>query len=393
LILLSHGKRSAYVAIGLIVAAHGLNHTYSTMVPILYPAIQREFNLTYAQVGLLATGYSLALGLPQFAVGILRNKVRGKVLLGFGMFWQSFMNIMAGFAGSFSQLVGLRTLAGLGASPQHPVGSSMIADRSDKDRLGRMMGTNITGANLGTVIAPPLATLLLMTYGWRSTLMAFAVPGLLLGAIIPMLIYEKSPPNATTDNAVSRKSLNAFRNRQLLFVTLIETVVSLRFGVFGFIPTYFVDGRGMATAEASNLYTILLVGSVIGPFLWGSLSDRLGKRETMTIIMAISTVLVLALPTVTNMMPLMAVLFLLGLTFQSVSPITQSMVARLTDEQTRSLVYGVYFTISFGIGSIGPWIFGYITDTWGFFLAFVYVAIVTIIAALCAIRIPRENQT
>lgn len=224
--------------------------------------------------------------------------------------------------------------------------------------------------------------------------MAFAVPGLLLGAIIPMLIYEKPSPNATTTHSVvSRKSLNAFKNRQLLFVTLIEIVVALRFGVFGFIPTYFVDGRGMATAEASNLYTILLMGSVIGPFLWGSLSNRLGKRETMTIIMAISTVLVLALPIVTNMMPLMAVLFLLGLTFQSVSPITQSMVARLTDEQTRSLVYGVYFTISFGIGSIGPWVFGYITDTWGFFLAFVYVAIVTIIAALCAIRIPRENQT
>lgn len=388
------GQKSAYVTLGLIVAAHGLNHTYSTMVPILYPAIQSEFNLTYAQVGLLATAYSLTLGLPQFAAGVLRSKVRGKILLGAGMFWQSLMNILGGFSWSFSHLLGARSLAGLGASPQHPVGSSMIAERSEKSRLGRMMGFNITGANLGTVVAPPLATFLLLKYGWRSTLVAFALPGLFLGMTIPVLIDERKPliEAAANRGGFSRRNLGIFKNRTLFLVTLVETVVSLRFGVFGFIPIFLVTARGMETAGASNFYLVLLIGSVIGPFLWGSLSDRVGKRETMMIVMAVSTIMLLMLPNTTSSMHLLALLFVLGLTFQSVSPITQSMVARLTNERSRSFVYGVYFTISFGVGSIGPYLFGYITDMLGFSYSFVYVAAVTVMAALCAIQMPRGKD-
>ena len=58
-------ERSTNSGFALVIASHALNHTYDTLLPILYPTMISEFNLSYALVGLLVMGYRLSSGALQ----------------------------------------------------------------------------------------------------------------------------------------------------------------------------------------------------------------------------------------------------------------------------------------------------------------------------------------
>lgn len=88
-----HNKsRSVRSGFMLVITSHTLNHTYNSLLPILYPPMISEFQLSYSLVGMLMMGYNLSGGAFQLLMGFLGRFVRRKILLGFGMIWQSVAN-------------------------------------------------------------------------------------------------------------------------------------------------------------------------------------------------------------------------------------------------------------------------------------------------------------
>ena len=174
----SGSVKSGYV---LVMTSHALNHTYDSLLPILYPPMISEFQLSYALVGLLVMGYHLSSGALQLLMGFLGRFVRRKILLGFGMIWQSITNSFISIAQGFEHILLSRTLAGIGSSPQHPTGASYIAESFSKDKLGRALGANIAAAQVGSFITPFVGSLLLSWLGWRATILVFSLPALVVG--------------------------------------------------------------------------------------------------------------------------------------------------------------------------------------------------------------------
>ena len=105
---------------------HMLNHMISGAMPMLYPEIMGEFGLSYSQLGLLRSANTFVTGFPQMFVGALRRWTSGRMLLGVGNLINAVMNIFAAMSRGFFQFFGFRILGGLGSSPQHPVGASVV---------------------------------------------------------------------------------------------------------------------------------------------------------------------------------------------------------------------------------------------------------------------------
>lgn len=140
-----------------------------------------EFNLSYTLVGMLVLGFNLSSGALQLVMGFLGAFVRKKILLGLGMIWQCAANALMAFSYRFDAIFLNRTLAGIGASPQHPTASAYIAETFRKEQLGRALGLNIVGAQVGGFVAPIVGSLLLYSLGWRSTVMLLSIPGIVIG--------------------------------------------------------------------------------------------------------------------------------------------------------------------------------------------------------------------
>jgi len=367
----------------LVVVSHALNHAYEAIMPVLYPILISEFGLQYSAVGLLVMAYRLTSGAFQLIMGFMGRFYRRKVLLGVGMIWQAVTNVFLGFSPGFAQILAARSLAGVGSSPQHPTGSAYIAEAFDSKQLGRALGINIGAASLGRLMAPLAASLLIPVIGWRSTLLAFSGLGLAVGAGF-LLIKEPRRPGswsgASSLRELGRGIRDIFRSRVVVIVMVVETVMAFRVGISDFLPTYFTEALGMSSVSSGLLFTGFLVAGLPAPYFWGLMSDRLERRVVVMAAMGAAAALWFLLPLVNGSVLLLPLLLVLGFVGQGVGGVIQAFVAEVTEPENRDIIFGVYFTLAFTIGSISPVIFGVLADAYGFQTAFLYVSTVSILA-------------
>jgi FSR family fosmidomycin resistance protein-like MFS transporter len=366
-----------------VILLHMLNHVIGGAKPVLYPAIIDEFGLSYAQLGMLRSASTFAAGFPQLFVGILRRWVSGRVLIGIGNLVNSIMNIAAALSRGVLQFLGFTVLGGIGSSTQHPVGASIVSATTEDSKKGKMLGLNQSVPSIAFSVTPLIAAYLLARMGWRSTLTILSVPALLLAFVLVLFLRGSSVVEATTKNAVSWATLRAsFKNRNVLAISLLRSAMAFRMGVRTFLPLYFIDVLDFTSETSSILYSILLLGGVLGPFFWGQLSDKMNRKPLIIGIMFASSLSYFFLNYVTQLWPLAALLFVIGFMVQTV--IVQSVLSDSVASHQLDQIFGLYFTIGFTIASFSSIIFGYIIEFYGFNWGFTYIAAVTGISLLPA---------
>jgi predicted MFS family arabinose efflux permease len=158
--------------------------------------------------------------------------------------------------------------------------------------------------------------------------------------------------------------------------------------VLGFLVARLKDDSGMSSSEASAMFSIVGAASVLGGLSLGALSDRLGRRNTLTVaylVFAACAILVLS-----GRQPWVAIAaFGVGLMFSGMPALIIAHVVDHTDADT----YGPAFsaaTLAFGVAQmVSPQIGGTIADASGSFtLVFVLSAVVSCVGAAAASRLP-----
>ncbi|TEU12548.1 MFS transporter [Candidatus Bathyarchaeota archaeon] len=377
-----------------VIILHMLNHVISGAMPMLYPDIMDEFNISYSQLGLMRSASTFAAGFPQMFVGFFRRWFSGRVIVGVGNLVNALMNMLAALSRGFLQFLGLRVLGSVGSSTQHPVGASIVSSATETSKMGRMLGLNQAIPSLAFSFTPLIAAYLLTRMGWRSALGILSVPALLLSIVLIVFVRGASSVEATTRDALNFSKLReSLKNKNVLAISLLRSVMAFRMGVRTFLPLYFIDILGFNSETSSVLYAILLFGGVLGPFFWGSLSDRVNRKPLIIGITVASIVGYYLLNHVTGFWPLAVLLFLIGFLVQTV--IVQSVLSDSVERDQLDQIFGFYFTIGFTIASFSSIIFGYIIELYGFNWGFTYIAAVTGISLLPAffIQEPRNSET
>jgi MFS family permease len=245
------------------------------------------------------------------------------------------------------------------------------------------LGINIGAASLGRFMAPLAASLLIPVIGWRSTLLAFSGLGLVVGAGFLFIKEPKRPGSwsgASSIRELGRGVREIFRSRIVVIVMVVETVMAFRIGISDFLPTYFTEALGMSSVSSGLLFTGFLVAGLPAPYFWGLLSDRMERRVVVMVAMGVAAALWFLLPLVGSSVLLLPLLLVLGFVGQGVGGVIQAFVAEVTESENRDIIFGVYFTLAFTIGSISPVLFGILADAYGFQSAFLYVSTISILA-------------
>ncbi len=383
----------------LVVTSHTLNHAYDSLPPILYPSMMAEFGLSYSLVGMIVMGYRLSGGSLQLVMGFLGRFVRRKILLGAGMAWQCIFNSFMALGQGFQQIFICRTLAGIGSSPQHPIGASYIIENSSKGNRGKALGINIAAEQIGRFITPLLGSLVLISLGWRATMLAFSVPGMLIG--IAFFLLREPRRSREWSGAQSLKLLlrgmhDVLADKAVVAVLIIETVMAFRVGAGDFLPSFFVRDLRMTSFDAGILFTVFAGAGLPAPYLLGVLSDRFGRVRVVMSAVGTAAFTWFLLSYVEGVMQLIPVVLLIGFVNQGVGGVIQAFVADSTTEENRDLVYGIYFTLAFGLGALSPVVLGYITDVWGFRMNFRWVAFVSCLTVIASgvllSRLPQKRE-
>ena len=402
-----HGEpvtdRSA-LALALISTAHGVNHIQSAFMPMIYPLVLRELGASYSELGvMLGVAGALGGGL-QLAAGALGTVVRRQMLLGVGNAIVGVFTLLLAGAQNFFQFF-LWTVGGrVGGAAQHPVGSSLLAHHFEHKQLGLALSTHFSAGNIGTALTPLVAAMLIGLWGWRITTFLFAIPCVLVG--IALCVWLKDPRETSPQRVQaypaslwrdSRSAIADRRSRWILLATVVAAGGSGHGVLMVYLPLYLSHTLGLESPAVGFIFSLLMVGSILGPLLGGRLVDRFNRQWVVLGAYSLAALFTLGFPWVAAQSFLLPVsALLLGTAAFTVSPILQTIVAQATEDRVRDIAFALFYTTTFMAGAIWSPAIGYFADRFGLGVAFAAMASSFVMAALCLLpsrldEVPAES--
>lgn len=322
-----------------------MNHFYQLLTPVVVPEITREYGISNAGLLLLCFVLSYSL-LPALSGYLSQAFGRRKLLtLGFAISALSFLSI--GVTSNIAILALLFLLAGAGGSTYHPNGIPILAETYSTTR-GQTLGLHQTGGALGSIIGPLITGIIVLNFTWRLALMLLAIPGLVLAVILWFSISPERPLKRSTEQQTSKiriKNLKPYGPAILLIAAAFIYILGQR-GTDVFANEYFVIGRGIEIAEASILFSMLKIAGLFSAPICGKLSDTYGRKKvlvTLIIVESISLYAITATPTMLLAVP--CIIF--GFAAFGLLAVGEALLADITPENQRSMVFGINVTVSF----------------------------------------------
>lgn len=351
-------------------------------MPLIYPAVMDEFRLSYTDIGLLVGVTSLVGGFLQLVHGFLTRYILRKVLLSAGQIIMGLSMALIAFSNTYGLFFLNNLLARVGASPQHPVGIGILSERFSARQRGSALSLHVVGGNIGTLAVPIFGAVLMPLIGWRGTLLVLAAGAVAFA--LALLFFVEEENNLAQERGKARVSTRSivrsiFADRTILLVMLAATVAAGGRGlsmIIIYVPLYLEKNLSLSGGALNLLYTLLLVGGVIGPLFGGRLSDTYGRKILLYASYALSATFMLAFIALGGAAPLAlgVMLFLLGAASYAESPLLQTFLADVATPLQRDLAFSIFFAVSFGVGAVWPTLLGLTADHWGLPAAFMLMA-------------------
>lgn len=384
----SAGSSSALTLISL---AHGINHAQAALKPLVFPLVLRELGFGYSELGIMLGVASAVGGSLQLVAGALGRILPRHHILGTGNAAVGVCFVLVGLAQSYFQFFFWTVMARVGGAAQHPVGASLISHHFKKKRLGVALATHFTAGNIGTAFIPLCAAIMIGLWGWRVTTILFAVPAILVG--IAMCFCLKDPaveePVETSRPKTTfwQDSSEAIGNRSLRWILVAAVVAAGGSGhgiVASFLPLYLSHNLGMSAPMVGVIFTLMSVGSIVGPMLSGKFADRYHPQRVLVICYSVSAATALTLPWFgPNFIGVAAGSFILGVAAFGTNPILQTLVAQTSSGRVRDTGFAWFYTATFLAGAVWSPTVGFLSEWLGLKAAFGAMAASFVLAIVC----------
>ncbi len=250
--------------------------------------IRKEFGLTDQQLAWLLAASALAGALPRGPIGLLTDRLGGRVVFTALLLVVVPGAILVSYAQTYEQLLFLALWTGLTGNT-FTVGIAWNSAWFPKERQGFALGffgAGNVGASVTKFIAPPVIAMLPSGYiagvipgGWRFIPLIYA--GML---VIMALILWTQAPTPDRKPGAHRNLLEMHRPLRDLNAWRFCHYYNIVFGAYValslWLPKYYVDTFGVSLTVASLLTaTFIFPASLLRP-VGGWISDILGARRS-----------------------------------------------------------------------------------------------------------------
>jgi MFS transporter, OFA family, oxalate/formate antiporter len=359
---LFHGWLVVAAAFAVTFVGFGSAYTFSAFVGSLqkeFAASRAAVSLVFSFAGFLYFGLGVVSGPLADRWGSRRLAVTGMLLTGIGLASASAARNLTEVYAAYSLGVGL----GVGCSYVPAVGA---VQRWFAKRRGFASGLAVSGIGVGTLIMPPLASLLIAALGWREAYLVLGGVAAFVGVGMALMI-ENDPrdrglgpdgdplPSGDEPARSAGASLgDAMRSRW--FISLYTACLICSFGVFVpfvHLAPYAVD-HGIGQSVAVLLLGVIGVGSTAGRFLLGGLADRMGRRMALVMMFVGMALALTVWAFSTNAWSLAAFAFAYGIFYGGWVAVLPAVVMDYFGGRNVSGIIGVLYTsVAFGT-LIGP---------------------------------------
>jgi sugar phosphate permease len=402
-----------------------INYFDRMAVLTFLPYIQKDLNLTPVEVGQLASVFFFAYAAAQISAGFLADKIGSKKVMYIAVVVFTFVTALTGVVKNFAQFIALRIGLGLGEGHHFAPAIRAINNWFPTKERGRAVSFFATSWAVAPAIVPVIVTSISIYFfsgAWRPVFYVLAIPGLLAIFLLwrfvadtPKEMIEKGKLSKDQDveeeNIVSktmskeekRKSYGVFLKdiNFYVFTLCLFCQLAVYWGTTTWLTSFLVTQHGLNLKEmgllASAPYIVAFFAMMLGGWLMDNVVHRMKPVALIGYLGSIPVLWMLGSVEKGNTGLLLTLLLLVGF-FVNLN--FGSIYAYLPKRYPKEIV-GSATGLANGIGQLGsfvsPLIAGYLVSVGAngsqdFSKVFIFFAIVSAIAAICAM-ILREKKT
>jgi MFS transporter, FSR family, fosmidomycin resistance protein len=343
---------------------HMLNDLIQSLIPALYPMLKQQFQLNFAQVGLITLSFQLTASLLQPTIGFYTDRRPQPYSLAVGMGATLIGLVLLSFAHNYAMLLFSAAMVGIGSAVFHPE-ASRVARMASGGRYGFAQSLFQVGGNVGGAIGPLLAALIVLPRGQG------AIAWFSLGALLAMMVLtrvgmwyaarpriSKSAARAVADPFGFSRRRVAFCIFVLMLLTFSKNVYTATFSSFF---TFYLIERFQLPVHAAQLQLFVFMAAIAaGTLIGGHLTDRIGRRPMIWVSIIGALPFTLALP-YASLFWTGVLTIVIGMLMASAFPAILVYAQELVPGRV-GLVSGMFFGFAFGLGGLGAAAMGRIAD-------------------------------
>ncbi len=268
--------------------------------------VQKEFNVNDADIGLLASTFTILGAVISLVWGYLADKYSRKNLLIYSILVGEIPAFMSAFSRSFGELFLWRTLTGIGVGASFPIAYSLIGDLYGRRERARAASLLMVSVTIGSIVGMLVGGYTGPLWGWRVPFILVSVPNFIFAALAIFLITEPKR-GITEDEIADLIESGAYYPRKPKLSDYVK-ILKIKTNLFlflqgiagtipwGAIPYYMVEffrrERGISISTATTIFLFFAIGSVLGTLSGGWIGEKLYKikKELVSYFMGFTTI-------------------------------------------------------------------------------------------------------
>jgi MFS family permease len=351
----------------------------SAIFGYVLPAIRAEFGLTTGQTGTLIALASALAGLFLVGIGLLTDRRGRAKVLGFstgatGLLIAAHALVL----GPITLVIARAVTTAVGGSA-YAVTGAVTAEEAPARYRGLIAGLLQTAYPLGWFLSGLLVAALIGDWGWRVTFLVglLTVP---LGWLVLKYLREPKRFLAAKQDGQPRASLRElFRGGRgprvaSLFTAQFLFVMAYSSSAF-YLPTYFVDVRGLTLADSSLRVALANGIGVFGYILAALTGEFLLSRRTTVVVWTLlgASAFLWLIHGAQDLTTALIALALMSMFFYGTAAVKFALIAEVFPTHLRATGLAVCGSLAVSLGSaLGPFLTAQIAELRGWDFAFTW---------------------
>jgi MFS family permease len=265
----------AIVVLAVLALSYVVNAADRNVFPVLLKQINADHGFTLAQGGLLATIFTLGIGVGGLPTGRLLDRLSRKSVMLIGIAVYSAFTLLTPLAFGFGDMAAYRTLSGVGESLQNAALFSAVGAYFYNVSYG-----------IGGAVGPWLGARIFAASGsWHVPFFLFGLIGFLFVVVILLFVnkFFTEAKDSARDQAVAELESAALPgtllNRTTVFLLLACAAGGLSlYSYLGLYPTFLQTQLHFSVTDAGTAASLFGIGSLVASVPAGYLGDKFGNR-------------------------------------------------------------------------------------------------------------------
>lgn len=259
----------------------------------ILPTIANDFHISLSTAGQLITVFALIYAVAGPVLLVITSKVERKKLYLASLFVFFIGNMMTYFSTSFTVLMMARVLTAMSTALIVVLSLTIAAKIVAPKHRAKALGLIYMGISSSLVMGVPLGILISNSFGWRVIFLGIAI--LSIGSFLLISIFlEQIPGEKTIPLSQQLRAVGSAKIGSAHLATMF--MLAGHYTLYAYFTPFLQSELHLNSNWISNCYLIFGIAAVSGGAFGGILSDSIGARKSIFVVISAFAIVLFILP-------------------------------------------------------------------------------------------------